>query len=153
MKNYKKYLLLISFFVFSFSAFAQSPAFQLSAPKKSNPWKQNELIEPAVLASQIKSGKAPILLNIGVAEEILGSKNLGAASDPQNLEKLKTELKNTPRNTPLVIYCGCCPFEKCPNIRPAFSLLKTLGFSHIELLDLPVNLQTNWVKLGYPVKK
>jgi len=51
----------------------------------------------------------------------------------------------------MVIYCGCCPFTKCPNIRPAFQQLKKMGFTNVKVLDLPVNLQTNWIAIGYPL--
>jgi hypothetical protein len=49
-----------------------------------------------------------------------------------------------------VIYCGCCPMLKCPNIRPAYSTLKELGFTHIRVLSLPTNLHTDWVSKDYP---
>jgi hypothetical protein len=50
------------------------------------------------------------------------------------------------------VYCGCCPFEKCPNIRPAFNLMKAMGFSNGKLLNLPTNLKQNWIAKGYPVE-
>jgi hypothetical protein len=34
----------------------------------------------------------------------------------------------------VVIYCGCCPLDKCPNVRPAFTLLKTMGFTNLHVL-------------------
>jgi thiosulfate/3-mercaptopyruvate sulfurtransferase len=57
-----------------------------------------------------------------------------------------------PRSTNLVIYCGCCPFEKCPNVRPAFTALNGMGFKKLRVLILPTNLATDWVGKGYPVE-
>lgn len=120
---------------------------------KQNPWSQKELIQPSELAALIANPKAKqaLIFNIGVVDDIKGAKNMGGASEKENLEKLKKTLKELPKGTFLVIYCGCCPFEKCPNIRPAFNLLKSMGFSNGRLLDLPINLKQNWIDKGYPI--
>jgi len=118
----------------------------------SYPWNDGQLMEPAELAVMIKSGDAkPVILNIGAVEDIPGATHIGAVSKPENMEQLQKTVAAFPKNTELVIYCGCCPFTKCPNIRPAFHKLIKLGFTHIKVLDLPVNLQTNWIAKGYPV--
>lgn len=67
------------------------------------------------------------------------------------MKLLRKTVAALPKNTVIVVYCGCCPFTKCPNIRPAFLEMKKMGFTHVELLNLPVNLQTNWVAKGYPL--
>jgi hypothetical protein len=51
------------------------------------------------------------------------------------------------------VYCGCCPLEHCPNLRPAFEALRAMGFTHLRALLLPTNFYTDWVKPGYPVEK
>jgi hypothetical protein len=50
----------------------------------------------------------------------------------------------------VIIYCGCCPFDKCPNIRPAFAALKEMGFKNARLLDLPKNIKADWLDKNYP---
>jgi len=55
--------------------------------------------------------------------------------------------------TPLVVYCGCCPWDKCPNIRPAFHELQTLGFANAKTLLLPHNFQSDWVAKGLPIER
>ncbi len=119
----------------------------------SNPWNINELIEPGELAATLNSAKVnkPVIFNIGVVEDIRGAKHIGPVNKKGNLENLKKALTGLPKNTFIVIYCGCCPFSKCPNIRPAFAELKKQGFTNIKLLDLPVNLKTNWRDKGYPM--
>ena len=120
---------------------------------KQNLWRAKDLLQPADLASTLrnKKSKRPVILNIGVVENIDGAKNIGAASKKENLEKLEGSLKNLPKNTMVVIYCGCCPFDKFPNIRPAFGIMKELGFSNGKLLNIPVNLKQDWINKGYPM--
>jgi hypothetical protein len=64
------------------------------------------------------------------------------------LEKLVGKL---PRRQEIVIYCGCCPWEECPNLRPAFRALKQMGFSNIKVLNLPTRLGADWAAKGYPL--
>ena len=51
----------------------------------------------------------------------------------------------------VVVYCGCCPFEHCPNIRPAMAVLKEMNFTDYYLLNLLRNIKINWIDKGYPV--
>ena len=52
-----------------------------------------------------------------------------------------------------MIYCGCCPLEKCPNIRVAFTALKDMGFTHLRVVLLQHDFNTDWITKGYPVAK
>lgn len=153
--NYRIILLFSFLIVFGTcqNATAQISQNTSQSLDKQNPWRAKDLLKPADLASTLrnKKSKHPVILNIGVVEDIYGAKNIGAASKKENLEKLKVSLKNLPKNTMVVIYCGCCPFDKCPNIRPAFSMMKDLGFSNGKLLNMPVNLKQDWINKGYPM--
>jgi len=139
--------------LWSSAAKAQTSPTQLPSILNNYPWKDSELIEPAVLAVTLKDSpdKLPLILNIGAVEDIKGAKHIGAVSAAENMKTLKSTVAALPKNTTIIIYCGCCPFTKCPNIRPAFLELKKMGFTNIKLLDLPVNLQTNWKTKGYPL--
>ncbi|HEY5326810.1 MAG TPA: rhodanese-like domain-containing protein [Mucilaginibacter sp.] len=119
----------------------------------SDPWTDSQLLEPSVLVGELKDAGANslVIFNIGAVEDIKGAKHIGAASNPANLEKLKNAVGALAKNTAMVIYCGCCPFSKCPNIRPAFLELKKLGFANVKVLNLPTNLKTNWIAKGYPL--
>jgi hypothetical protein len=130
-----------------------SPGSAPAIPALNDPWISSQLLEPSVLADQIKAGqtKQTLILNIGAVEDIKGATHIGAVSKAENLEKLKSTVAALPKNTAVIIYCGCCPFVKCPNIRPAFNELKKLGFTNIKLLNLSTNLKTNWVVKGYPL--
>lgn len=145
-------LSIIAVFI-SFSTFAQQfPNKRLAG---NDPWTKNQLIQPSQLASILNNPKAvkPLIFNIGVVEDIKGAKNMGAASEKENLERFKKALARLPKTTPIVVYCGCCPFDKCPNIRPAFNALKSSGFAKARLLNMPTNIKTDWINKGYPLAK
>jgi thiosulfate/3-mercaptopyruvate sulfurtransferase len=118
------------------------------------PWSAKEIIEPAALAVMIKENSAqkPVIYNIGPLANIKGAKFIGSAKDNANLGKLKQELSHVSKDKIVVIYCGCCPFRNCPNIRPAFLLLKELGFKNPRLLNLSHNLKVDWTDPGYPME-
>lgn len=137
----------------TYTALAQSFPKNIQLGSLKNSWTKNELIEPATLAAMIKNPKAdkPLIFNIGVVDDIKGAKNMGASSEKENLARFKKTLSKLPKNTPMVVYCGCCPFDRCPNIRPAFQAMKDGGFSKGLLLNLPTNVKTDWISKGYPL--
>jgi hypothetical protein len=135
---------------------AQTPLPQSSQMLElKNNWTKQELMEPAKLAALLKNpGSAkPLIFNIGVVDNIKGAKNIGAADKKENLVLFRKALTALPKTAAIVIYCGCCPFGRCPNIRPAFQVLKDAGFSNAKLLNLPTNLKTDWINKGYPIAK
>jgi hypothetical protein len=155
MKN-KLSIVFLSFLIIglaSLKSLAQTSPHTMPALELSTPWSENQLLEPSALAARIKAGAEtmPIIFNIGAVEDIKGAKHIGAVSNEANLNSLNAAVSALPKNTEIVIYCGCCAFAKCPNIRPAFLHLKKLGFTNVKLLDLPVNLKTNWISKGYPL--
>jgi len=121
----------------------------------SDPWSPGDLLEPAALAKAIQSGKAPVVLSVAFpvlyrGKHIVHAINAGPTLKPEGIEALKSAVANLPRDADLVIYCGCCPMGKCPNIRPAYRTLKELGFTRVHVLSLPENLHTDWVSKDYP---
>lgn len=119
------------------------------------PWRPDQLLAPAALAKTIADPNAtqPIIFCIGPGAVIKGSIDIGPARDSANLAKLRQRLSELPKDANIVIYCGCCPFVHCPNIRPAFSLLNELKFSQAKLLNIEHNVKTDWIDKGYPVMK
>lgn len=151
--HYLVMMLMFASFVLPQAVKAQLPKKAPTTLDKNEPWGPKDLIEPADLALILSGNKKPrpIVLNIGVVEDIKDSKSLGAASKKDNLERLKDHLKTLPKNSMVVIYCGCCPFEKCPNVRPAFTAMKNMGFLKGKLLNIPVNIKQDWINKGYPM--
>jgi thiosulfate/3-mercaptopyruvate sulfurtransferase len=116
------------------------------------PWKAGQLMAPSDLAAILNNANAkkPIVYSVGPGALIKGSIDMGPAHEKENLDKLKAALSKLPKNADIIIYCGCCPFDRCPNIRPAFSLLNEMQFTNARLLNLEHNIRTDWVAKGYP---
>ena len=119
------------------------------------PWTQQQLLAPADLAKILNNPKSsqPVVFSIGPQAVIKGSIDIGPARDKANLNKLKERLEKMPKDANIVIYCGCCPFDRCPNVRPAFELLNKMQFSNHKLLNLPHNLKADWIDKGYPTNE
>jgi hypothetical protein len=120
--------------------------------KQTEPWQSKQLIEPRDLAFKIEDSKSdqPLILSVGPGAVIKGSVDIGSASVSKNLEKLKQVLLSEKKDRAIVIYCGCCPFEHCPNIRPAFSLLNEMKFTNHRLLNIQHNIKIDWLDKNYP---
>jgi rhodanese-related sulfurtransferase len=117
-------------------------------------WTNNQLIEPSQLATDINAKKdLPVIINVGPGAIIPNSIDVGTVKDKANLDKFKNELSKLPKETKIVVYCGCCPFERCPNVRPAINVLKEMKFTNYYLLNLPNNIKQDWIGKGYPVSK
>lgn len=115
-------------------------------------WTAKELMQPAQLASTIKSNKdIPFIINIGPGAVIPHSIDVGMVNTESGFNKLKSSLSKIPRDKKTVIYCGCCPYKHCPNVRPAIDILKSMKFTNYYLLDLPQNIRVDWINKGYPV--
>lgn len=114
-------------------------------------WTNDQLIEPSELSAIIKSGKnIPVIVSVGPGAIITGSKDIGMVKETDNLKKFKEQLDSLSKDAPVIIYCGCCPFEHCPNVRPAIQLLKDMNFTSYKLLNLPHNIKIDWIDKGYP---
>ena len=117
------------------------------------------LIQPQVLLKALQSSSAkPTVLYVGprflyAQAHIRGAEFIGPASDPQSLDHLRKRVAALPRNSRIVLYCGCCPWEHCPNIRPAYTELQKTGFTGVKVLYLANSFGTDWVDKGYPVEK
>jgi len=141
----KKFLLtIITIFVVSNVLFAQS---------NKEPWTSKQLLDPAILAKKITNNqtKNMLIICIGPDAIIKNSVDVGATQSASNVAKLKAQLKNVNKDKEVVVYCGCCPFDRCPNVRPAFKTLNEMGFKNAKLLNLPNNIKTNWIDKGYPM--
>lgn len=117
-------------------------------------WTKKELMEPSVLAASIKEGKKlPTIFSVGPGASIPHSIAIGMTNDKANVARLKKQLASLPKTSSVVVYCGCCPFEHCPNVRPAIAALKEAGFTNYKLLNIPSNLKKDWIDKGYPTVK
>jgi len=120
----------------------------------------SQLISPEELVKLLQAPKAsrPLILNVGpsllyMQAHIPGSEYIGAASTPQGLQALRERTKKLPHDTFIVLYCGCCPWSHCPNVRPAYNELHKMGFTNVKVLYIAGNIGTDWVEKGYPTIK
>ena len=84
---------------------------------------------------------------------IPSSEYIGLSAESQGMEALLARVKPLPHNKFIVLYCGCCPWGHCPNVRPAYYQLHKAGFTRVKVLYIPDNLGTDWVYKGYPTVK
>ena len=115
-------------------------------------WTDKQLMQPSELAAIIKSKPKDVtIISVGPFKSIPGAINVGAVNEKESLDKLIAQLKGIKQDRKIVVYCGCCPYEHCPNVRPAITALKEMKFTNYYLLDLPNNLRINWIDKGFPV--
>ncbi len=128
---------------------------EFSCQGQSDPWTPQQLLAPADLAKVLNNPKAaqPIIYSIGMQAIVKGSIDIGPAMRAENLNTLKQKLGKLPKNSQIVVYCGCCPFSRCPNVRPAMELLKSMQFTNYKLLNLPQNVKVDWIDKGYPMSE
>lgn len=127
---------------------------------QTDPWTSEQTVDPATLAKEL-SGPAsarPTIVSVSPHALYLGGHIPGAVYEgpgmsPQAIEGLKRWAEHLPRSVNLVVYCGCCPLAHCPNLRPAFRALQSMGFTHVRALILPTNFYTDWYSKGYPTAK
>ena len=119
-----------------------------------------QLIQPAELvkAMQSSGGQKPVVLYVGprliyTQAHIPGAEYIGPVGRAEGMDKLQARAKSLPHDCFIVIYCGCCPWEHCPNIRPAYHELTKQGFTKVRVLYLATSLGTDWADKGYPIAK
>jgi hypothetical protein len=135
------------------AAFAQSGNAELAPGSP-------QLVTPEDMVKVLQAPKAerPLILNVGPwllyrQAHIPDSEYIGAGGDKLGLEQLRKRVKPLPRTQAIVLYCGCCPWSHCPNVRPAFKELSAMGFSNVKVLYIADNFGTDWVYKGYPTVK
>jgi len=132
-----------------------------AAEPQADPWTATETVEPADLARELGDpdpAKRPIVACVGFkflydGGHVPGASYHGPASKDEGLADLKAWAQSLPKSSNVVLYCGCCPMVRCPNLRPAFAALHDEGFARLRVLLLPTNFATDWAGKGYPVEK
>ena len=150
------------FFIFCISLFTVIAAVGFALTQ--NPAKQEDpltlgskqLIQAEELAQALNGARKPVVLYVGpksiyAQAHIPGAENIGPAARPEGMEKLRALAASLAKDSPVVIYCGCCPWDHCPNIRPAYAELKKTGFTSVRVLYLENSFGANWKDKGFPV--
>lgn len=125
------------------------------------PWTAAQTVDGPTLVRELSARQAsdpvriaftgpPFLYRVG---HVPGAVMLGPASSPAGLRALETWASPLPRGSKIVVYCGCCPLDDCPNLVPAFALLRQMGFTHVRVLILPTSFGADWAGRGFPIER
>jgi len=149
-------VLLANFFLLTLLGQAE-PAVADDGPAASIP--AAALIQPADLAARLRDAAAPkpVILQVGFRilykeSHIPGSEYVGPAREEAGLQLLRGRVAKLARDSAIVIYCGCCPWQHCPNVAAAYDALHAMGFTHVTVLHIANNFNDDWVKQGYPAE-
>lgn len=144
----------------SAALFATLAILSIAAAAQATSIPATRLINPEDLVKLLQSsGKdKPLMIQVGShvlfsQAHIPGSEYIGPASSEAGLQQLRKRVESLPHTKFIVLYCGCCPWSHCPNVKPADDTLRTLGFKNVKVLYIADNFGANWVDKGYPVAK
>jgi thiosulfate/3-mercaptopyruvate sulfurtransferase len=117
-------------------------------------WKKEHLMPTADLAAKITApaGDKPVIFNVGPMDNIKTARFVGRGTSVTAIDKMKSELSMENKNKTIVLYCGCCSFASCPNIKPAFDALISAGYKNTKVLEIPEGIKPDWVAKGYPME-
>jgi len=129
-------------------------AYQASLPSASRLINPDELVK----VLQSSNGEKPLMMQVGShvlysQAHIPGSEYIGPASTESGVQQLRHRVESLPRSKFTILYCGCCPWSHCPNVKPADDAVHAMGFTHVKVLYIANNFGADWVDKGYPVAK
>lgn len=126
-----------------FSAYSQEPL-----------WKKEQLMPTKELSDKIQTNAKdkPVIFNVGPMDNIKTAVFVGRGTSATCVEKMKSTLSMESKTKPVVVYCGCCSYASCPNIKPAYDALLAQGFKNVKVLELPEGIKPDWVAKGYPME-
>ena len=91
-------------------------------------WTKDQLVEPSTLAAIINSNKElPVIFSIGPGAVIPNSIDIGMVNSEQNMEHFKDRVNKLSKSADIIVYCGCCPFDRCPRCASCDSFFKKPG--------------------------
>ncbi|MEO6305339.1 MAG: rhodanese-like domain-containing protein [Bacteroidia bacterium] len=117
-------------------------------------WKKEQLMPTKELADKINTNAKdkPLIFNMGPMDNIKSAVFIGRGTSVTGIEKLKSEVMMENKNRVIVVYCGCCSYASCPNIKPAYDALISAGFKNAKVLELPEGIAPDWIAKGYPME-
>jgi 3-mercaptopyruvate sulfurtransferase SseA len=132
----------------------------LAATKPASSVPEASLIQPAELAALLKntSSPKPLILQVGFRTmydqaHIPGAEYAGPGNNADGLQALRDRVAKLSKDAAIVIYCGCCPWTRCPNIAAAYDTLQELKFTKVKVMYIADNFGADWVDKGYPTTK
>lgn len=119
---------------------------------------ETALINPSNVAALIQAkSQKPLILQVGShvlfqQAHVPGSEYVGA-STPDGRQQLQKRVASLPKDKFIILYCGCCPWEHCPNVKPAYEELHGMGFTNFKVMFVQHDFGKDWVEKGYPISK
>jgi Rhodanese-like domain len=161
MKRSNYRALLFGTLAILIAAFFMPPSRAMSpAQSDDDVFASAKLIFPEEAAQFLKTHQNPKPLVIDVGFHVLyeqahipGSIYVGPTAKPEGMDAFRHRISREPHSRTIVLYCGCCPWNHCPNIRPAFRVLHDLGFKNVKVIYIPNDFGSDWVNKGLPVEK
>lgn len=153
--------LLAALILLCFAPWRVRAAVQWAAPPPASAYSipASMLLQPEELIRllQAPSAEKPLILQVGSRvlfdqAHIPHSEFAGPGMQDAGAQLLRNRVAKLPRKTFIVLYCGCCPWNRCPNVGPAYKLLLDMGFTHVKVLYLAENFGADWVNKGFPVE-
>src|SRR5258708_7706549 len=128
-----------------------------AAGTDSSGWKDSDTVQPKDLSKRLAgstTGK-PMIVHVGPnvqykTKHIPDAIYAGPGNKPEGIEKLKAAVADVAKDREIVIYCGCCPWDRCPNMKPAFAALRDAGLKNVKALVIENNFGKDWIDPGYP---
>ncbi len=148
--SYSRILAILTAIVFASFTYAHGQASAIPPAK---------LLNPEDLVKILQAGKEkPLLIQVGShvlysQAHIPGSEYIGPASTEPGLQQLRQRVASLPKTRSIILYCGCCPWNHCPNVKPAYDALNAMGFTNLKVLYIPSNFGADWVQKGYPTAR
>ena len=128
---------------------------QFAPPPGTSAIPSASLLQPEQLNQELQAHPHEVLV-LQVGSRVLfeqahipGAEYAGPGSRSEGVEALRARVSKLPRSARIVIYCGCCPWNRCPNLGPAWNLLAQMGFIRARALYLANNFGADWVAKGF----
>lgn len=128
------------------------------APSSASSIPQEALVQPSEVSRMLKSGAKPVIFQVGShlmysQAHIPGAIFAGPGSQPSGIDLLASHAAGLAKDAFIVVYCGCCPWNRCPNVGPAYQRLRAMGFTNVKAMYVASNFGDDWVSKGYPVEQ
>jgi hypothetical protein len=154
MINFNFRIFVIASLIMIFPIIGLGQAKTKNPINQKHPSLQYKTIECAELNTLIKNKTAPIIINCGNQANILGAISIGELDQSGTWkQKLRTALRNKQLdksfNKSVVVYCGCCSSDNCPNVGPVIKELSAMGYKNVKGLYFFDGYGPEWKGKGY----
>jgi rhodanese-related sulfurtransferase len=161
MRTHPLSLLVLSAAFALTSSAARAQSSPATSPLSATTIPAHALVQPSDLVQLLASkdsSNSPVVLQVGShiffnEAHITGAQFAGPGSQPAGLALLEKTVSPLPKDKLIVLYCGCCPWNRCPNVGPAYKRLQDLGYTNVKVLYLASDFGDDWVNKGYPTQK